>query len=606
MEATIHALVQRIAQTEEADEVDGEESTESQTEDMDEFQGETAFQSPVDTFNARIASLRALISPNTASDNSSASIDGDGKSQLDTAQDSIEVECTSHTIRFGSRKIPFPGPAEYARYLDFFFGDINTCHPCLNEADFSSRTQKLIALGRAEPADASLLATNFILFALTDILTDITPVRKGRPLPGWQWYSLADDIMGKRKISGRGDLRLIQFLIYEALYLTHADKPNAAYNISGLACRLCFQLGIHQQDLWAQSCTPFSRHMRQRVFWTVYYLDRRISLSCGRPYGIRDCDVSVDQPDWIDDQAISPDQELPAPDAELSSNVYLSCMIKFAKFAGEIWDQAFSVTSAASSSGERTAILDARIKYWLDTGLCNMPLLPQINPPTKRHLWQSSLVRTRMSHLRLLLRRRTMVSMTYTTSDGLICGQLAMEIIQSLQNHATEAQRPSSFRFHIAISLGGAILILATLLCRDISIIGLQEHRAAYIESYRQGITMLRDVAVSLHAAVRILYDLRDIVSVVDHLLEDGTHGSPNGGPLVDGLASNIDDLFPNGIASPNFGLMTELSPPFLSLDQIGTAKLNQGISENDLLTGWDYFGEDMSAMQGGHGIPWV
>ncbi len=81
-----------------------------------------------------------------------------------------------------------------------------------------------------------------------------------------------------------------------------ADKPNAAYNTIGAAGRLCFQLGLHQQSSW-RSHTPFEIHMRQRIFWTLYFLDRSISLSCGRPYCIREADIDIEQPlylsDWV-------------------------------------------------------------------------------------------------------------------------------------------------------------------------------------------------------------------------------------------------------------------------------------------------------------------
>jgi hypothetical protein len=43
--------------------------------------------------------------------------------------------------------------------------------------------------------------------------------------------------------------------------------------------------------------------MRQRVFWTVYFVDRRIALSCGRPYGIKDSDIRTEKPAWLHDEA---------------------------------------------------------------------------------------------------------------------------------------------------------------------------------------------------------------------------------------------------------------------------------------------------------------
>ncbi|KAL1853090.1 hypothetical protein VTK73DRAFT_9106 [Phialemonium thermophilum] len=135
--------------------------------------------------------------------------------------------------------------------------------------------------------------------------------------------------------------------------------------------------------------------MRQRLFWTVYFLDRRISLSCGRPYAIRDSDVDVDLPAWIDDKALYPDQPLPDAASENNYNAYLSCMVAFARFAGEIWDQIFSAAAAHTPElGEKIAILDTRIRYWLDTTLPSTPLLPSQEPPTTRQLWQHSLVRT--------------------------------------------------------------------------------------------------------------------------------------------------------------------------------------------------------------------
>lgn len=86
----------------------------------------------------------------------------------------------------------------------------------------------------------------------------------------------------------------------------YADKGNAAYSIIGIASRLCFQAGLHQQSSCSwRAYTPFDMHMRQRVFWTIYFLDRRISLSCGRPYGIREADIDIEQPAYLYDKVSS-------------------------------------------------------------------------------------------------------------------------------------------------------------------------------------------------------------------------------------------------------------------------------------------------------------
>jgi hypothetical protein len=68
-----------------------------------------------------------------------------------------------------------------------------------------------------------------------------------------------------------------------------------------LVCRLVFQFDLHQQSRW-RDCTPFERHMRQRIFWTVCILDRQIALSVARPYGIRDSEIDVEQPKLLLDK----------------------------------------------------------------------------------------------------------------------------------------------------------------------------------------------------------------------------------------------------------------------------------------------------------------
>lgn len=91
----------------------------------------------------------------------------------------------------------------------------------------------------------------------------------------------------------------------------YADKGNAAYSIIGQACRSCFLAGLHQQSSssW-RAYTPFEIHMRQRIFWTVYFLDRRISLSCCRPYSIRESDIDIEQPGYLYDKVSRADVTL--------------------------------------------------------------------------------------------------------------------------------------------------------------------------------------------------------------------------------------------------------------------------------------------------------
>lgn len=108
-----------------------------------------------------------------------------------------------------------------------------------------------------------------------------------------------------------------------------------------------------------------------------------------------------------------------------------------------------------------------------------------------------------------------MVSLNYDAATGLLCGTLATEMVNQLQAHRHEIHEPSSFRFHMSTSLGGALLILATLLSRDLSTIGLQSHCGQWAAAFNTAIEMLDELGKTLGAARRITGDLENVVTSV-------------------------------------------------------------------------------------------
>jgi hypothetical protein len=462
------------------------------------------------------------------------------------------------------------------------------------------RSEKMIANPNLDHRESCFLALHYIIFACSEVLQEFSPPEEARFPPGWVWYSAADELIGRSKFNGQGDLSLLQFLILEAFYLTHEDKPNAAYNISGLACRLCFQFGLHQQSRWDERNDTYQAHMKQRILWTAYFVDRRIALSCGRPYGMNDRDIEVDFPSWISDQEIHPDAPLPRhQNLQDSFMMYLSCMVTFARFSGEVWDQMFSASVSKTVGPETIAVLDAKIKHWAENSLPKIPLLPPNSEPTRRHLRQHILVHTRVNHLRLLLRRRLMVSLTYSAHDGRLCGDLATDIVHQITQHSSEAREPSSFRFHMAVSLGGALLILSTLLCRSLAELGLQDLYPTYVEAFRQGHTLLNELAAGLYAARRLLLDLKDIVHVVTTII-DHTVAAPQQ-PLMN-MPTNIDNLFPYGAVD----FAQHGGYPYESYHQ---GHLRQNVSYNNYEQSWhDWEGNEtqMQATTQGYGVPWI
>jgi hypothetical protein len=120
-----------------------------------------------------------------------------------------------HLIHLGNRTMPFPGPAEYQQYLLSFFTDIHLSHPCIDEADFRRRSERVLTNSIIQPEDSQFLALNYGIFACCDVLLNVAPADANKPA-GWRWSEIADDLLDKKTLlSGSGDLTLIQCVLFQ-------------------------------------------------------------------------------------------------------------------------------------------------------------------------------------------------------------------------------------------------------------------------------------------------------------------------------------------------------------------------------------------------------
>jgi hypothetical protein len=196
-----------------------------------------------------------------------------------------------------------------------------------------------------------------------------------------------------------------------------------------------------------------------------------------------------------------------------------------------------------------------------------------------------------------------MVSLNYSPSYGQTCGEIAIEIVQQIREHRAEISQPSSFRWHLATTLGGAILMLGTLLCRPLSEIGLQEMHSTYAEVFMEAVSMLHDLSLSLQSARRMEDDLRNVIDVVTSLLDKAT-SSPQGG--FDALVpEGINNLFPyEGI---DFGpqQVPQMDEDFSEVREILTESPS-GMSYQHTLRALDPWEQELLSTANNSGVPWI
>jgi hypothetical protein len=184
-------------------------------------------------------------------------------------------------------------------------------------------------------------------------------------MPGWYEVSRADHLLSHATWFGKGNFLTIQCLILKSLYFLYLDRCNISYDSLGNAVRLCYQIGLHNESSW-HSSSSFEIIMRQRVFWSLFCLDRNISLVCGAPYLIRESDFRVSLPPRIDDRLLWPGKPIPEETPKESVITYMHLTTEVGRLSSEVWDALFGMSAKKPASQEIIAIMDTRIMLLID------------------------------------------------------------------------------------------------------------------------------------------------------------------------------------------------------------------------------------------------
>jgi hypothetical protein len=88
----------------------------------------------------------------------------------------------------------------------------------------------------------------------------------------------------------------LQAAVSVQLYLISMLRLNAASRLGGLIIRMAVQLGLHRCPARFPSFSTGEKELRQRVFWSIYSIDRFVCQSMGLPLGLHDDDIDVCYP----------------------------------------------------------------------------------------------------------------------------------------------------------------------------------------------------------------------------------------------------------------------------------------------------------------------
>ncbi|GMF62649.1 unnamed protein product [[Candida] boidinii] len=98
--------------------------------------------------------------------------------------------------------------------------------------------------------------------------------------------------------------RLIRILLLLTIHSSNKSNYSKTYQILGFLTRQCLSIGLNKfQEPGSMRYTKLSKYdleMRHRLFWSVYNIDRSISITIGCPVSIDDDDINVPLPKYLD------------------------------------------------------------------------------------------------------------------------------------------------------------------------------------------------------------------------------------------------------------------------------------------------------------------
>ncbi|CAK7210184.1 Transcriptional activator [Sporothrix bragantina] len=135
-----------------------------------------------------------------------------------------------------------------------------------------------------------------------------------------------------------GSILGVETLAYIGYFFQNINRRDAAYLYIGLALRMAVNLGLHQELSTSLRLSQADREHRRRVFWSIYSLDRILSLKSGHPVAILDEDIGVNMP-----------SRLPGEPAD-SPVMVLRCYTELSRILGDITALIYRRTSTTTST----------------------------------------------------------------------------------------------------------------------------------------------------------------------------------------------------------------------------------------------------------------
>ncbi|KAH8425580.1 fungal specific transcription factor domain-containing protein [Aspergillus melleus] len=166
----------------------------------------------------------------------------------------------------------------------------------------------------------------------------------------------------------------IEAMTLLVVYHLRSASSQGVWYMVGLAMRTAIDLGLHRKAN-ETNLDPITAQMRRRLFWTVYYLERVVSMSLGRPFSIADRHIDLPLPLDVDDDVRDPallstsSSTSPAPPNRNTTLTFAIYLIQLRRIDSKIQHKIYRADRPLHSLRSKMDSLFLELEQWKESAL---------------------------------------------------------------------------------------------------------------------------------------------------------------------------------------------------------------------------------------------
>ncbi|OJJ40046.1 hypothetical protein ASPWEDRAFT_33383 [Aspergillus wentii DTO 134E9] len=229
-----------------------------------------------------------------------------------------------------TRALPQMPPYEFAKRLFWVqYNYIGTIFSLIQPEDFERRLNMVYNPSPdVSNRESSLVYCQVLLVIAFGLMYSVNQWSGDEGPPGFKYFKHALRFLPD--IHEEGSIFFVEVLCYVAYYMQNLNRRDAAFLYIGLALRMAISLGLHQ-EVSDPDISDIDRDRRRRAWWSVYSLDRILSVKSGNPITIQDEDIGTTWP--IPEDAAA--QNVPWP------SIVLTHYTKLSRILGRIGEEIY-------------------------------------------------------------------------------------------------------------------------------------------------------------------------------------------------------------------------------------------------------------------------